>query len=156
MLASEGSGNRLLRSQWHVVDQATIDRFADVTGDHQFIHVDRVRAKESGFGSTIAHGFLALSLVPALFYEATAGSEPAAVTINYGLDRLRFTSPIPSDCRIRARFDLVNATARSPTETLLRYAVTIEVEDRDKPAMVADWLIVHREMDGGGGRPALA
>jgi acyl dehydratase len=132
------------RSPWHLVDQATIDRFADVTGDHQFIHVDRERAKQSAFGSTIAHGFLALSLVPALFFEAVPAGDGDAVTVNYGLDRLRFTAPIPSDSRIRARFDLVSETARSPTETLLKYAVTIEVEARDKPAMVADWLIVRR------------
>jgi acyl dehydratase len=131
-------------SGWRLVDQATIDRFADVTGDHQFIHVDRERAKQIGFGSTIAHGFLALSLVPVLFFEAIPGSDGDAVTVNYGLDRLRFTAPIPSDSRIRARFDLVSETTRSPAETLLKYAVTIEIENRDKPAMVADWLIVRR------------
>jgi acyl dehydratase len=131
-------------SEWRLVDQDTIDRFADVTGDHQFIHVDRERAKQSAFGSTIAHGFLALALVPAFFFEAVPDCEADAVTVNYGLDRLRFTAPIPSDSKIRARFDLVSQTARSSTETLLKYAVTIEVEDRDRPAMVADWLIVRR------------
>ncbi len=144
MLISDQSDNPVLCSRWHVVDQATINRFAEVTGDDQFIHVDRERAKQSDFGTTIAHGFLALSLVPALFFEATAGCETDAVTINYGLDRLRFTAPIPSECKIRARFDLVSRTARSSNETLLKYAVTIQVEDREKPAMVADWLIVRR------------
>jgi acyl dehydratase len=131
-------------SPWRLVDQATIDRFADVTGDHQFIHVDRERAKQSGFGSTIAHGFLALSLVPAFFFETVPDGDTGAMTVNYGLDRLRFTSPIPCDSKIRARFDLVSETARSASETLIKYAVTIEVENRDKPAMVADWLIVRR------------
>jgi len=128
-----------------MVDQTMIDRFAEVTGDDQFIHVDHARAKLSGFDGTIAHGFLALALVPALFFEATARDDGDAVTINYGLDRLRFTAPIPSDCRIRARFDLVSRTVRSSTDTLLRYAVTIELEACDKPAMVADWLIVRRD-----------
>lgn len=143
MLESSQSEHPIV-SQWHLVDQATIDRFADVTGDHQFIHVDRERAKQIGFGSTIAHGFLALSLVPAFFFEAVPEAEAGAVTVNYGLDRLRFTAPIPSDSKIRARFDVVSRTPRSQTETLIKYAVTIEVEDREKPAMVADWLIVRR------------
>jgi acyl dehydratase len=131
-------------SRWRLVDQATIDRFADVTDDHQFIHVDRERAKQSGFGSTIAHGFLALSLVPAFYFETVSADEAGAMTVNYGLDRLRFTSPIPCDSRIRARFELVSQSTRSAYETLVKYAVTIEIENRDKPAMVADWLIVRR------------
>ena len=144
MLKSVQSDSPAVWSRWHVVDQATIDRFADVTGDHQFIHVDKERAKQSGFDTTIAHGFLALSLVPALFFEVTLECEDNAVTVNYGLDRLGFVSPIPSDSKIRARFELVSRTPRSSAETLFKYAVTIEVEDRDKPAMVADWLIVRR------------
>jgi acyl dehydratase len=131
-------------SRWRLIDQAAIDRFADATGDHQFIHVDRIRAKQTPFGSTIAHGFLALSLVPSFFFETVADGDAGTVTVNYGLDRLRFTAPIPCDSKIRARFDLVDQTARSPSETLIKYAVTIEVENRDKPAMVADWLIVRR------------
>ena len=135
---SEGSAC----SHWHVVDQATIGRFADATGDHQFIHVDPERAAAAGFGGTIAHGFLALSLVPALFYEAIPDCGSDATLVNYGLNRLRFTAPIPSGAKIRARFTLASETPRSASETLLDYVVTIEVENRDKPAMVADWLVV--------------
>ena len=82
--------------------------------------------------------------MPAFFFEAVPDSDASVVTVNYGLDRLRFTAPIPSDSKIRARFDVVSRTPRSQTETLIKYAVTIEVENRDKPAMVADWLIVRR------------
>ncbi|MDC7785678.1 MaoC family dehydratase [Rhodoplanes sp. TEM] len=131
-------------SLWHVVDQATIDRFADATGDHQFIHVDPERARQAGFGTTIAHGFLGLSLVPALFWEAVPGDEEGVVIVNYGLDRVRFTAPVPSGSRVRARFEQVGRERRSPTDTLIKYAVTLEIEGGDKPAMVAEWLIVRR------------
>jgi acyl dehydratase len=130
-------------SRWLTVDQATIDRFADATGDHQFIHVDPERAVRAGFGGTIAHGFLALSLVPALFFETVPGAGDATV-VNYGLDRLRFTAPIPSGSKLRARFAVAAQTPRSATDTLIRYAVTIEVEGGERPAMVADWLVVRR------------
>jgi acyl dehydratase len=132
-------------SDWRAVDQTMIDRFAAVTGDDQFIHVDRQRAAQSVFGATIAHGFLALSLIPTLFKEAIAGGESGEVTINYGLDRLRFTAPIPSGARIRARFRLLSRIARSANEILLKYSVIVELENQEKPAMVADWLIVRRE-----------
>jgi acyl dehydratase len=132
-------------SNWHAVDQPTIDQFAAVTGDDQFIHLDQQRATQSVFGTTIAHGFLALSLVPTLFKEAIVGPESRAVTINYGIDRLRFTAPIPSGARIRARFKLLSRIARSANETLLKYSVIVELENQEKPAMVADWLIVRRQ-----------
>jgi acyl dehydratase len=130
-------------SDWVAIDQTMIDRFAAVTGDDQFIHVDRQRAAQSVFGGTIAHGFLALSLIPTLFKEAIGKS--GEVTINYGLDRLRFTAPIPSGARIRARFRLLSRIARSANEILLKYSVIVELENQEKPAMVADWLIVRRE-----------
>jgi acyl dehydratase len=132
-------------SEWHAVDQTTIDRFAAVTGDDQFIHVDPHGAAKSVFGGTIAHGFLALSLLPALFKEAIVSAEGRAVTINYGIDRLRFTAPIPSGARIRARFRLLSRIARAADESLLRYSVIVELENQEKPAMVADWLIVRRQ-----------
>lgn len=144
MSSQDPSGEPAAVSQWHVVDQATIDCFADATGDHQFIHVDPERARKAGFGGTIAHGFLALSLVPALFWEAMAGRDPDATIVNYGLDRLRFTAPIPSGSRVRARFVTVGRAERSPTDTLIKYGVTMEVEGHEKPAMVAEWLVVRR------------
>jgi acyl dehydratase len=143
--ATVGPETAVFYSRWRIVDQATIDRFAELTGDNQFIHVDEERAKRSGFDATIAHGFLALSLVPTLFSEAIVLPDEDAITINYGLDRLRFTSPIPNGSKVRARFDFISHTRRAPNETLLKYAVTLEVENQNKPAMVADWLIVKRE-----------
>ncbi len=142
---ADGPEEVALCSNWRVVDQPMIDRFAAVTGDDQFIHVDPQRAAQSVFGATIAHGFLALSLIPVLFREAIVSAENPAVTINYGIDRLRFTAPIPSGARIRARFRLLSRIVRSTSEILFRYSVTIELENQEKPAMVADWLIVRRQ-----------
>ena len=145
MSSADGPEAAASCSNWRVVDQPTIDRFAAVTGDDQFIHVDPQRAAQSVFGVTIAHGFLALSLIPALFKEAVGGAEGRAVTINYGIDRLRFTAPIPSGARIRARFRLLSQVARAADESLLKYSVTVELENQEKPAMVADWLVVRRQ-----------
>jgi acyl dehydratase len=142
---ADGPEEVALCSNWRVVDQPMIDRFAAVTGDDQFIHVDPQRAAQSGFGATIAHGFLALSLIPVLFREAVVSAENPAVTINYGVDRLRFTAPIPSGARIRARFRLLSRIVRSTNEILFKYSMVVELENQDKPAMVAEWLIVRRQ-----------
>jgi acyl dehydratase len=128
-------------SSWHVVDQKRIDSFADVTADHQFIHVDPVRAaRETPFGSTIAHGFLSLSLLSAFGYEVLPAIEGTAMSVNYGFDKLRFVSPVPSGARVRGRFTLIEATLRSPKELLTRTNAIVEIEGGAKPAIVADWL----------------
>jgi acyl dehydratase len=142
---ADGAEEVALCSNWRVVDQPMIDRFAVVTGDDQFIHVDPQRAAQSVFGATIAHGFLALSLIPVLFREAIVSAESRALTINYGIDRLRFTAPIPSGARVRARFRLLSRIVRSTNEVLFKYSVIVELENHEKPAMVADWLIVRRQ-----------
>lgn len=145
MSDADGDEEVALCSNWHAVDQPMIDRFAAVTGDDQFIHVDPQRAAQSVFGVTIAHGFLALSLIPVLFREAVVSAESRVVTINYGIDRLRFTAPIASGARIRARFRLLSRIVRSTNEILFKYSVIVELENQEKPAMVADWLIVRRQ-----------
>jgi acyl dehydratase len=128
-------------SSWHVVDQKRIDAFAEVTADHQFIHVDPVRAaRETPFGATIAHGFLSLSLLSAFAYEVLPAIEGTAMSVNYGFDKLRFVSPVRSGSRVRGRFTLVDATPRSPKELLSRTNVIVEIEGEAKPALVADWL----------------
>ena len=128
-------------TDWLAVEQARIDQFADATDDHQYIHVDAERAARTPFGGTIAHGFLTLSLLSAL---ASRGGgiklENTVMGINYGLDRVRFVNPVRSGQRIRARFTLAGAEEKSPGRFLLRYAVTVEIEGEEKPALVADWL----------------
>ena len=123
-------------SDWLTLTQEMIDRFADVTGDHQWIHVDRERAKrETPFGSTIAHGFLTVSLLPQLSQQAVVVRGDFKMRINYGFNRLRFVSPVPAGSRIRARF-----TAQKVTDNEVTWLVTVDVEGKEKPALVAEWL----------------
>ena len=134
-------GREIGVTDWLAVEQERIDQFADATDDHQYIHVDAERAARTPFGGTIAHGFLTLSLLSAL---ASRGGgiklENTVMGINYGLDRVRFVNPVRSGQRIRARFTLAGAEEKSPGRFLLRYAVTVEIEGEEKPALVADWL----------------
>jgi len=134
-------GTEIGVSAWHLVDQARIDTFAQVTEDHQFIHVDPERAaRETPFGGTIAHGFLSLSLMSVFAYEVLPAIEGTRMSVNYGFDKLRFVSPVRAGSRVRGRFTLAEATLRSPNELLSRTNVTVEIEGGEKPALVADWL----------------
>ncbi len=128
-----------LTSGWREIDQARIDLFARATDDSQWIHTDPVRAAAGPFGSTIAHGFLTLSLVVPLFEEAMPHLAGYSLTVNYGLNRVRFTSPVPVASRIRGRFrfDAVDAVAGGEQATVV---VTIEREGQEKPACVAEAL----------------
>ena len=128
-------------SRWLTVDQERIDAFAKVTEDEQFIHVDPERAKrETAFGTTIAHGFLTMSLMSIMSYEVMPVIEGTAMGVNYGFDKLRFISPVRSGSRVRGRFTLAEATLRKPTELLSRTNVAVEIEGEAKPALVADWI----------------
>lgn len=128
-------------SSWREVDQARIDRFAEVTVDHQFIHLDAQRARaETPFGGTIAHGFLTLSLLSSMAYEVLPTVQGRVMGINYGFDRVRFLAPVRSGSRVRGHFTLSDLTMRSDTEAMLRHAVTVEIEGQVKPALAADWL----------------
>ena len=128
-------------SSWHVVDQNRIDTYADVIEDHQFIHVDPERAKrETAFGSTIAHGFLTMSLMSIMSYEVMPVIEGTTMGVNYGFDRLRFISPVRSGARVRGRFKLMEAKLRKEKELQSRTNVTVEIEGEKKPALVADWI----------------
>jgi len=133
-------GRELGVSGWHVVSQDMIDRFADVTSDHQFIHVDPVRAAQTPFGGTVAHGFLTLSLLSVLGQEAIPPIEERVIGINYGFDKVRFPAPDTAGARVRGRFVLDGITPRSAGEMLLRYQATIEIEGEAKPAVSAEWL----------------
>jgi acyl dehydratase len=137
-------GKESFTSDWVVVDQARIDAFADVTGDHQFIHVDPAAAALTPFGGTIAHGFLTLSLLAPMAMEAALGVEGAVLGVNYGFDRLRFLQPVKAGARIRGRFTLADAREKGgPDRWLLAFDVAVEIEGEAKPALSARWLNMH-------------
>jgi acyl dehydratase len=127
-------------SRWFTIDQKRIDAFADVTEDRQFIHVDPEAARASPFGGAIAHGFLTLSMLSALALDALPRVDGLAMGVNYGFERLRFLSPVRAGARIRGRFKLESVTPRSSTEFLARNSVTVEIEGKVKPALIAEWL----------------
>ena len=128
-------------SDWITVDQSRINAFAACTEDFQFIHIDPVEAKEkAGFDSTIAHGFLVLSLLSHFAAQAALPLERAKVSINYGFEKLRFLTPVVSGSRVRGRFVLADAVERKPDQWLLSYDVTVEIEYHTKPAIVARWI----------------
>jgi len=128
-------------SNWITVDQAMIDAFAEVTHDHQWIHVDPERAaSETPFGGTIAHGFLTLSLASKFSYDCIQEMPGQVMGINYGFNKLRFLSPVPAGSRLRGRFTLTSVRQRSATELLRETQLTIEIEGHDSPALVAEWL----------------
>jgi acyl dehydratase len=133
-------GKEIGVSSWHLIDQPRIGSYADVTEDHQFIHVDPERAKETAFGTTIAHGFLTMSMLSAMSYEVMPAIAGTTMGVNYGFDKLRFISPVRSGKRIRGRFVLAEARLRKPNELQSRTNVTVEIEGEDKPALIADWL----------------
>jgi acyl dehydratase len=133
-------GREVATSDWLVVTQDRIDAFADATGDHQWIHVDSERARtDTPFGATIAHGFLTLSLISAMMRDAVTVNGPR-MTLNYGLNRVRFVSPVPSGSRVRARIALgrIEDLGDSIQAT---WSVTVDREGGDKPAMVAEWIV---------------
>jgi acyl dehydratase len=129
-------GQEIAVSEWVTVDQRRIDRFAEATGDHQWIHVDPVRAAAGPFGATVAHGFLTLSLLPELSASAIEIRD-TRMGVNYGLNRVRFPAPVPSGSRLRGRFRLL---AFEPIEggAQLVMQVTMEREGGDKPVCVAE------------------
>src|SRR5881227_1448092 len=134
-------GKEIGVSSWHLVDQNRINVFADVIDDRQFIHVDPERAKmETAYGTTVAHGFLTMSLLSIMSYEVMPVIEGTTMGVNYGFDKLRFISPVRSGSRVRGRFVLAEAKLRNPTELLSRTNVTVEIEGEEKPALVADWI----------------
>ena len=128
-------------SSWILVDQFRIDRFADVTKDHQFIHVDAERAmNETPFGGTIAHGFLTLSLLSAFTMEVSPQLKNTRMGINYGFDKIRFLSPVKSGSRVRAHFKTLEVTEKTPGNVLTKTEVSVEIEGEDRPALIAHWL----------------
>ena len=136
----EAVGTDLGASDWIVVDQARIDRFADATGDPQWIHVDPERAAAGPFGGTIAHGYLSLSLLAPLMFDLLH-VDACALVVNAGSDRVRFITPVRAGSRVRVHATLAGAE-RIATGVRARTAVTLEIEGADKPALVAETLTV--------------
>ncbi len=133
-------GQEIGVSAWRTVTQEQIDRFAEVTGDNQWIHIDTERARrESPYGAPIAHGFLTVSLLSGMAQEAVKIADAATMRINYGFNRLRFTGAVPAGSRIRARFTL-NSLKDFEGGIEVAWGVVVEVEGREKPALVAEWL----------------
>ena len=128
-------------SDWVIIDQKRIDKFADATMDHQFIHVDPEQATPV-FGSTIAHGFLSLSLVAGIPFEQEIGMvlEGTKMGLNYGLDKVRFLSPVPVNSEVRIRMKCIDVTEKNPGQFLAKTEVTMEIKGIKKPAFVAETL----------------
>jgi acyl dehydratase len=133
-------GTEIGVSDWIDVGQERIDRFADATDDHQFIHVDPALAAQTPFGGTIAHGFLSLSLLSRMAADVMLVPDTTRLAVNYGFDRVRFLAPVRSDARVRGRFVLKDVREKAPGQLLLAHGVTVDIEDEQKPALLADWL----------------
>ena len=127
-------------SDWVLIDQDRIDAFADVTMDHQFIHVNPEAAAQTPFGSTIAHGFLTLALTTPMLMEAMVAPDGMIMAVNYGADKLRFIEPVKVGKRIRGRTRLVDVTAKGPNRWLLKNEITVEIEDVERPALIVEAL----------------
>ena len=137
-------GEEIGVSPWVEITQERIDTFAKAIEDFQWIHVDPERAKRSPFGGTIAHGFLTLSLLPVMSYEVVPRqAQGAGMSINYGLNRVRFTSPVPVNSRVRARFTLHKFEKIEGDGVQVTWNVVVEIEGAAKPALVAEWLGRH-------------
>ena len=127
-------------SQWVRIDQETINTFADATMDHQFIHVDEERAAQTPFGSTIAHGYLTMSLISHFLGECSIRPENTAMAINYGSDKVRFLQPVKVNSEIRALATLMSVSEKEPGQVLTKTGITIEIKGEEKPALVAEIL----------------
>ena len=132
--------NKEWTSKWFQVDQELINSFAKVTHDNQYIHIDPKKAKDTEYGTTIAHGFLTMSLLSAMYYDAIPQIEGLKMGINIGFDRLRFLAPVKSTDKIRGVFKLSKITEKSPDVIKLTWSTKVEIEGNAKPALLAIWI----------------
>jgi len=133
-------GKDLEPSSWMEITQQRVNQFADATNDHQFIHVDPEKAAQTPFGGPIAHGFLTLSLISHLTAEKSLKPEGLIMGINYGSDKVRFLHPVRVGSRIRAQQKILEVSEKNPGQWLIKTAVTIEIENVEKPALIAEFL----------------
>ena len=136
----EKIGTLIGTSNWYLLDQDRINQFAAVTHDEQFIHTDPEKAATTPFGSTIAHGFLTLALLPAMGGDVIPKLDGHVMSVNYGFEKLRFLSPVSAGSRVRGHFTLSSLDVRKPGEVTLLWEVTIEIDGKEKPALYAEWL----------------
>lgn len=129
-------------TDWHTVTQEQIDRFADCTLDHQYIHVDRERAKQTPFGTTIAHGFLTLSMLSHFAESFGVLIDGVVMGINAGFDKVRFLAPVRVGSRIRAHSKVVDIEEKKPGQFRIKTDVTVEIEGEETPALIAEWISV--------------
>ena len=135
-------GMKLEPSDWIEISQQRINEFADCTEDHQFIHVDEVKAKETPFGGTIAHGFLTLSLLAGLIEKIGITPENTVMGMNYGFDKVRFLAPVKSGKRVRMVGEVKNVDQKDENRFLTTFGVSMEIEGEDTPALVAEFLLM--------------
>ncbi len=133
-------GKEVGLSDWMLIDQDRVNQFADATVDHQFIHIDPVKAAQSPFGGTIAHGFLTLSLLSHLAGENAIMPEGVKMGVNYGCNKLRFLAPVMVGASIRARVVLKDFAEKKPGQFMSTITVTIEIKDEKKPALICEWV----------------
>lgn len=137
------AGSRAFQSGWHLIDQPMIDAFATLTKDHQFIHTDPERAKDAPFGTTVAHGFLTLSLLGVMAEQALPPLAGLRLSINYGFDRLRFIAPVPAGSEVRADLQVQAVDTDKPGQVKVTWDVQVIIRGQDKPALVAQWIHLH-------------
>lgn len=134
-------GETIGTSEWVLVDQEMINKFADATGDHQFIHIDEEKAKLTPFGGTIAHGFLTLSLIPMLGAKTDSPKiDGIKMGVNYGGNKVRFLAPVRSGKRVRSHVKLLELDEKRPGQWQQTNEITVEIEGEDKPALIAEWI----------------
>jgi len=133
-------GKEMEPGAWFTIDQDRVNQFADVTVDHQFIHLDEEKAKLTPFGGTIAHGFLTLSLLSHLAGESSLVPEEVMMGVNYGFDKVRFLNPVKVGSEVRAVVTIADVTEKNPNQFLIKQAVSVEIKGEEKPALICEWL----------------
>lgn len=136
-------GKDLEPGAWFTVDQQRINGFAEDTEDRQFIHVDADAAARTPFGSTIAHGFLSLSLLTHLTSDCSLMPDKIQMALNYGFDKVRFINPVKVNSRIRAQVNIISVTEKDEGQLLLKQGISVQIEGEEKPALVAEWLVMY-------------
>lgn len=136
-------GQDLDASDWFLVDQDRINQFADVTLDHQFIHIDPDKAQQTPFGGTIAHGFLTLSLLTHLTSQSALVPEEIVMGINYGFDKVRFLSPVKTGAEVRTMVTILEVDEKADNQIVVKQGITVEIKGEEKPALVCEWLAMY-------------
>ncbi len=137
------AGHESKPTSWLAIDQERVDRFADATGDHQFIHVDPEKAALTPLGATVAHGYLTLSLLPMMSEEIALVPEGLQMAFNYGVNKVRFPSPVKVGSEIRLRSKVLEVTEKHPGRVLVRAEATVEIRGEEKPGLVAETLAMY-------------